>query len=76
MMQVTISDHARKRLKQRYRHKDKEGAVYRAFKCDIHKIDKYHNNRVVKLYNGYKWIFEENTLITIYKITYKRFRHI
>ena len=54
IMTIKISDHAKKRLHQRYRYKDKVNAVYRAFNCDTHKVDKYHNNRVVKLYNGYK----------------------
>ena len=62
------NDHAKKRLHQRYRYKDKVNAVYRAFNCDTHKVDKYHNNRVVKLYNGYKWIFEDNILITLYRL--------
>lgn len=68
---VSISNHAQYRLITRYKYKKKEQAVYNAFKCDVFKECQYHKGRVLKLYNGYVWVFEDELLITVYK---NRFR--
>ena len=73
MAQITITNHAHLRLNQRYKHKEKEKAVYRAFK---HPTFKTKDDIQFKKYNGYIWLFSNLTFITLYKDFRKKFRRL
>jgi len=64
-----MTNHAKRRLNERYKYKKKIQAVYNAFKHPSFKCDK---DIEFKMYNGYIWLFKDCSLITVYKNYRKR----